>query len=463
MINKSTPSANHQISSIEVTNDLLVDRGGLAPLMRFVKGLAIVPVLAGPLQKFRQGGKGASVPSLLTQLIAFFCDGSSRHLTYFDHLKKDAAYAGLLETKQDALISSHQIKRFFSKLPPILSSQFRGALREMFAARLRQEKPQRVEIFLDTMVLDNDDALKRQGVEPTYKKVKGFQPLQLIWNGLIIDAQFRGGKKNGNHGLTAFHMIDKAAKVIRKTLGYDVQIIVRMDGGFFDGDLFWRLDATNIGFVCTARQSKAIKAAANDQATWRRMDGGKQSWHFTEFAFRCLRWKRFYRTIYLKPVYDDDQMILEFARPESVIITNIGTDHFRHCRVEEAGDDLSLAETLIREHHAKGADELTHRALKDFGFQQMPFKKFGANTAFYYMMVIAHNLMTWYTRDVLSPCGLVGKRSYATTVRRVAIDFAAKIVRTGRQTVLKVTASCLSRLNLHRVWEMVNEVRPLRI
>jgi hypothetical protein len=31
------------------------------------------------------------------------------------------------------------------------------------------------------MVLDNDEALRREGCDPTYKKVKGFQPLHLIW------------------------------------------------------------------------------------------------------------------------------------------------------------------------------------------------------------------------------------------------------------------------------------------
>jgi hypothetical protein len=45
--------------------------------------------------------------------------------------------------------------------------------------------------------MDNDEAQKRQGVEPPYKKKKGFQPLQMIWNHKIVDAVFRGGKKHG--------------------------------------------------------------------------------------------------------------------------------------------------------------------------------------------------------------------------------------------------------------------------
>ena len=42
-------------------------------------------------------------------------------------------------------------------------------------------KPPVVILGLDTMVMDNDDAPKRHGVKPTYKKVLGSQPLQMTW------------------------------------------------------------------------------------------------------------------------------------------------------------------------------------------------------------------------------------------------------------------------------------------
>jgi hypothetical protein len=46
------------------------------------------------------------------------------------------------------------------------------------------------------MGMDNNEAKKRHGVEPTYKKYLGFQPLQIIWNRKIVDAIFRGGSKH---------------------------------------------------------------------------------------------------------------------------------------------------------------------------------------------------------------------------------------------------------------------------
>ena len=77
-----------------------------------------------------------------------------------------------------------------------------------------------IELGIDTMVLKNDDALKRHGVQPTYKKVKGFHPLQMNWGRYRVDAVFRGGSKHSNHGDTVkkmlFHIVDKIRREYRK-------------------------------------------------------------------------------------------------------------------------------------------------------------------------------------------------------------------------------------------------------
>ena len=327
MLNPSRSNAKHQISGIELTTDLLADRGGLLPLMKYLDQTGIVDGVASPLMKYRSGNKGIGAPELIRQMFVFFFDGTSRHLTWFDQLKKDEGYQALLEINAETAASSHQVKRFFNKPGKTICLPMRAILRDMFAARIRLERPEVVELFLDTMVLDNDDAHFRQGCEPTYKKVKGFQPLQLIWDGMIIDAQFRGGKKNGNHGLTAVNMVKNAAKVVREILGNEVPILVRMDGGFMDGELFWRLDVNQIGFVCTMRQSKEIKAFVGDQTAteWRSFSNGKQTWSYLDFGTRCLKWGRFYRCLYLKPMFKGDQMVLEFDRPEQVLVTNMGS------------------------------------------------------------------------------------------------------------------------------------------
>ncbi len=314
------------------------------------------------------------------------------------------------------------------------------------------------------MVMDNDEAEKRHGVQPTYKKVKGFQPLQLIWKHKIVDAIFRGGKKHSNYGKTVIHMITEIVHLIRKEYSATVPIILRVDSGFFDEVNFEAFDALHIGFIATGKMYRGVKEYIGGQqdATWGKYDNGHQEWEYMEFGWRCEIWKRFYRAIYTRPSYEDLQRVFDFARPDNVIVTNIGVNQhiFAGCdaRVRKEAERL---EAIIHSHHQRGADELPHRGLKDFGFEELPFKRFSANSAFYYCMVIAFFLFETYKEDVLKE--VIPVYSYATTVRRKAVDFAAKIVRTGGQVILKVTQAVMDVLQCERLWERCNNPVPIRV
>jgi hypothetical protein len=94
----------------------------------------------------------------------------------------------------------------------------------MFIWRLKTEKPDVIVLHLDTMVLDNDDAKVREGVNPTYKQVCGYQPLQINWGPYIIDMHFRSGEKHSNHGNDAKNAVRRIVKLIRECYDSKTQI-----------------------------------------------------------------------------------------------------------------------------------------------------------------------------------------------------------------------------------------------
>jgi len=324
------------------------------------------------------------------------------------------------------------------------------------------ERPTVIELTVDTMVMDNDEADKREGVSPTYKKVKGFHPLQMIWNGRIVDAIFRGGKKHGNFGKLAAEMIFELVRSIRKDYDETVPIIVRMDSGFFDLYNFLALDWMGVGFIASGKMYAGVKAQAGaaDSRHWRRFDNGRQTWRYLEFGFRCDGWPRFYRAFYTRPEYDGPQKAFDFARPDNVIITNLGINEkpFAHADAATRAH-WRKPETIIHGHHMRGADELPHRGVKDFGFEQLPFKRFGPNSAFYYCMVIAFFLFECFKRDVTGD--VLPMTAYAATVRRRLVDVAAKIVRTGGEVVLKVTQTLMDALRFDLLWQRCCNPPPI--
>ncbi len=476
--------SSQRINTIETTPDSITARGGLTLFSRYLEQCGIFALLETTFGKLRKSAKGLAVWLLFKQIFCFLFDGTSRHISYFDHLKKDAGYTAALEITPAEMASSHTIKRFFRAFGWWCGRPFRWILERLFVWRLKHKQPEIIELYVDTMVMDNDEADKRHGVQPTYKKVKGFQPIQILWDGKVIDGIFRGGKKHGNANKTVANMIIRLVTIIRQEYREDVTIILRCDAGFFDDANFAAFDALNIGFVASGKMYKGVKeqaeaasasknpdeseelkqsASVSDSDTlWKTYDHGHQKWDYLEFGFRCESWKRFYRAIYTRPVYDNehDQMLLEFARPENVILTNIGINDnvLKHCSSEQKEHWLD-ARTLIGSYHQCGKDELTHRGLKDFGFEQLAFKRFGANTAFYYCMVIAFFLFETFKEDVLHE--VIPVTSYATTVRRQVLDIAAKIVKTGHNIILKVSQAIMDRLRLDLLWQKCQNPPPM--
>ena len=452
------------ISKVEVTEDTLTGRGGLALFSRYLRHVGILgefEQLFGPL---RRSGKGQPVGVLFHQIFCLLIDGTSRHLVYFDKLKADEGYARGIETEPEAMASSHVVKRFFGSFAWGRIWMFRRVLRRLWLWRLHLEQPRVVVLGLDTMVMDNDEALVREGCQPTYKKVKGFQPLQLTWGPFVVDALFRGGKKHGNAGAMAANLVRDNVAFLRRHYRHDVAIVLRLDAGFFDKKLFRLFEELDIGYLCSGRLEVDIveRAMSVAPSQWSHYDNGHQLWQYFEFFDRRTTWRKaeWRRAFYTRPTYEDEQRLLEFARPDHVLYTNLGRGGRIDALLEAAGcADWTRPDRLIELHHGRGKDELVHRALKDFRAEQLPFKRFQSNAAFYYTTLVAFFLFETFKEDVTAE--VMPVVAQATRVRREAIDFAAKIVRHSGETVLKVTAAVWHRLRIPELWALAANPPPL--
>ena len=243
-------NSNAIINDVEVTGDNLTSRAGLSLFVRYLRSIVLFPYLEEIFFKIRKSNKGQGITEIFKQLFCFFMDGTSRHLVYFDRLKEDEGYAGSIETDPEHMLSSHAVKRFFGAMLLPWAFMFRKVLRKLFLWRLHIVKPLMIIIGLDTMVMENDEAEKRHGVKPTYKKEKGFQPIQMTWERFIIDAIFRSGDKHSNHGDDAAKMVKGIVSLIRKHYREDVPIVIRLDSGFFDQKLFKVFESLQIGYIC---------------------------------------------------------------------------------------------------------------------------------------------------------------------------------------------------------------------
>jgi len=449
------PATNHpQIAAIEETRDTLTSRAGLALFARYLDRIGIAWFAERWLGPIRKNRKGASASECLRQILLFFIDGTSRYLTRFDDLKQDPGYAATIERHPDDLVSSHAVKRFIGNFSFGRIWLLRKLLQEIFIWRLCLEKPKIIILDLDVMVLDNDDAPKREGVQPTYKKVKGFAPLQMVWGRIIIDAVLRAGRHHSNHKDSTGKMVTYMVSLIRRRYDQNVPIVIRQDAGYFDQKLFTLYEKINVGYLCGGKLYKNIKQYVGQcpAGQWRTHRNKQQEWSYLEFGDKRDSWRRPRRALFCRPVYEDRQRLLEFARPDTLIYTNIGTDGKIDTLLRDAGyENLLDAGSLLGCYHGRGFDELVHRALKDFMSEQLPFKGFRQNTVFYYTALIAFALFEAFKADVCD--SVVPVTAYPTTLRRFLVDVAGKIVSHGGRIVMKVTAAVMTRLRFGNLWD----------
>lgn len=458
---KKANSKQAKITKIEVTTDKISGRGGLFFFVKYVENICFYTLFENYFSFLKGSSKGLSCLQFIKQLVAWFIDGTDMSMRSFDRRKNDKAYASLLENRPNEMATSHQIKRMFRSFIFIGQWLFRSILLEMFIWRLHVEQPKLIILFGDSVVFDNNDAEKRQGVEPTYKKKKGFQPMQLSWGPYVVDALFRAGNVHCNHGSDFMKAVGRLIRAIR-TRYKDVPIILLTDSGFMDDQNFrFFEERLGIHYVCAGKLYNDIKQYVEALP----VDAFSQynkSWTFVEFANRLKSWSTFRRCIFTSQETEDNgQLTFEFARPDSLLYTNIGQNKELDDKLVQAGGaDYLTAEKIIESNHSRGRFELVHRSQKEFaGREQLPFKRFGMNRAFYYFMVMSHFLYEAYKRDVARD--ILPVVSYPNTFRRVMIDFAAKIVSTGGQVILKVTQTIYDSLKIPDLWTAIGKQKSV--
>lgn len=446
---------------IESTGRELNSRAGLATIAEYLDHHGILKMISKEFSDKKSSSKGAPVAFLVLQILAFFIDGTKLSLVWFDTLQRDTSHARVLGIPVEFLASSHSIKRFLRKFTMQSMRVFERIELTLFKWRLQVENPQELSISIDSVVYDNDDAIKREGVSPTYKKVKGFQPVNVLWNGYTVLTRFRRGSAHGNKGTFTPYAIRKVTAAIREVIP-EAKIVYKFDSGFYSEKVFLECQRQQVECVMVGKMSNDVQEAALavPEEEWKTLKKGDIEWRYATISFIPSSWKEApgrgpISAVYTSLVRDDSpQGVLTFARPDQVVLTNVD--------LKEPSDELLChsAKAVVKLSHSRGADELVHRASKEFGTEKFPCKRFFMNGAFYHFMIIAHNLLIAYQRDIVAHEEPELKNAMPTTVRRRVIDVAGHVTRTARLIIIKVAKEGEKASILERIWNRIHTETP---
>lgn len=464
---KKCISKQAKISKVEVTSDKLSGRGGIFFFLRYVENINFYQFFENHFDFVRKSAKGISCYQFIKQLFAFFIDGTDMSMKSFDRRKQDEAYAAVLENTSNQMTSSHQVKRLFRSLMFVPNRLYRKMLHRLFIWRLNIERPEIIILFGDTMVLDNHDAKKREGVEPTYKKKNGYHPLHISWGRYLVDVIFRSGSVHCNHGTDFVKAVARLTHLIRERYSKEVPIILLTDSAFLDDKNFrFFEERLKIHYVCVGKQYKDLKKYVQNVPTkmFKELSEQNQSWRYVEFGNRLKSWSKFRRCIFTTlETEEDGQLKLELTQTDTFIYTNLGQDQQMTQQLIKAGGKGYLKpEKIIYLNHQRGKGELTHRSLKEFATkEQLPFERKGMNRAYYYFLVFSHFLFETYKQDISGD--IIPITSYPNTFRRQLIDFACKVISKSGQNILKVTTTIFESIDVYKIWELSSVPPPIPI
>jgi hypothetical protein len=149
-------NTGNTIDKVETTSDTLSGRGGLSLFIRYLSRIQIYLFLERLYGSIRKNAKGQLVAEMYKQVFCFLVDGTSLEAgcwvrrQYRDGARDPAVFPA--------------VKRFFNACSYYRIWLFRALLKQLFLWRLQLQKPEVIEQGLDTMVMDNDAARKRQGI-----------------------------------------------------------------------------------------------------------------------------------------------------------------------------------------------------------------------------------------------------------------------------------------------------------
>jgi hypothetical protein len=276
----------------------------------------------------------------------------------------------------------------------------------------------------EELTLDPDatiiEAEKREA-EWTYQKVKGYQPLLCYVNEVCVHHEFRAGSVTAQTGALPF------IKACERKLPQGKRLYLRSDAAFYQAEVINHYSQAGRTFSITADQDSAVKQAIAQipESQWKRFytkDGIATEREIAE-TVHCME----------KTLQAFRLLVLRWPNPQPDLFET--TPYFYHAVASNRAAAENASE-VIWLHNQRGESENWHKELKlGFGMEQMPCGKLEANALFFAIGVLAYNLGVVLKAEVL-PAEY--RHSTVQTLRWQIYRLAGKLVRHGRQWILKV-------------------------
>jgi hypothetical protein len=424
---------------IEFTNEQLTSYGGLEVLRRYFQRIGLHARLRNALADSGMGSDyGASRLALL--LVTLFVIGARRleHLAYVatDPLIRRICGLGHMP-------AAATVRNWLRQSTATTVEALRSLNTELVIEQLHRLALPRITLDVDGTVVCTGMQVEWafRGFNPHHRKTPSYYPLlaHIAQTGQILRLRNRPGNVHDSRGAVDF--LREALGTLRQRFGRWVVLECRMDAAFFQRPILELLErkgceyAIKVPFV----QWVGLKPIVAARTRWRRIDA---TLSYFAVTVPLTTWDKELRVVvYRKRVFHETRknFQLDLFSPDD--------GHFEYSAITT---NKTLGGSALWQFMAgRGAQEKTLGELKgEFAFDVVPTRRYGANSAWQQLSILAHNLIKSFQLDTLAqPKPRSRKRTACyllqnmRTLRFLMIARAGRLYRPAGRSVLRLNAN----------------------
>lgn len=363
----------------------LTHYGGVYLLHRFLSRIGFKRAIA---QHFRvnQRNNRYSVGEMLLALLYPMILGLERIETT-QLLRQNGVFQYL--TGLPSYPDATTLRRFLLRAAPKMLPRLR-ALHDQFLRRMsdRPRRPARLLFDVDStvLVLYGKQEGARIGYNPTQRGRPSYHPLR-CFEGQSRD--FWHGELRPGDAHTAGGVRSLLQACFAKRTAARQRVIVRADKGFYDGALLQWLEAQPARFVIVARLTQPIKRKLG-ALRYPTVSRGVEA---AEFQYQPYRWPHPFRFVVIRRPQPEEPTA-------QLTLFKLGRYHYQVFLTNLTLQPLNL----WRFYNDRAGIELIIRPLKgDYALGAIPTRHFFANETYFHLLLLAYNLINWFTRLCLPP------------------------------------------------------------
>ena len=401
---------------LEITEEEITPRSGL---VLYAEVLRALKVKQGVERYFPESGSNRGYEAwCFIEPLLMMLYGGGRHIEDIREIRDDEALRNLLGMDEIPSLSTYGDWLFRQgKVEGLEATERING--EVVGRVSQREKEKDYTLDVDATVIEAE----KKSAQWTYKKVRGYQPILgfIAENGLCLAYEFRGGSVPAHAKAVEFLEKCEESCPEGKRIAY-----IRSDSAFYQAAVINWCKEKNKKYTITADKDEAVKAAITTVVDWKKLrtPEGRETGREVGTAVHIMNETK---EAFLLVVQRWKNEQMDLFSPEEWCYQVIATNF----------DELE-AEEVVWWHNQRGQAENFLKELKiGFGMEQMVSGDFLANAFYFSLGILVYN--TTQAQKLLF-MGKSWRRHTIATIRWRLVAVAGKVVRHGRQVILKLVA-----------------------